>query len=88
MSQDEETKEKILPSLDMSEFSQKELSLLIRKVCPIPYMQNPTVFVSKDKIVIHKDKKGNVLFYPQQIKKLRNWFQFVHVSVFDLASMM
>jgi len=70
--QDEETKEKILPSLDMSEFSQKELSLLIRKVCPILYMQNPTVFVSKDKIVIHKDKKGNVLFYPQQIKKLRN----------------
>lgn len=69
-SQDEETKEMILPSLDMSAFSQEELSLIIRKVEPIPYEQKPTVLVFKDKLFVVKDKKGIVYFHPQRFEKL------------------
>ena len=54
----------------MSAFTQEELSLIIRKVKPIPYKQNPTVLVFKDKLFVVKDKKGIVYFHPQRFEKL------------------
>lgn len=67
--QDEETKKRILSSLDLSAFSQKELSDIIRKAGPKPVRPKRSTHIYKDIIFIGCDK-GEVFFFPQHYNKL------------------
>ena len=69
LKQDEETKKRILSSLDLSAFSQKELSDIIRKAGPKPVRPKRSTHIYKDIILIGCDK-GEVFFFPQHYNKL------------------
>ena len=62
---------RILNSLDMSAFSQEELSIIIRNAGQIPFELNPSVLVFKDVIRLVNDSKGVVFFLPQHYRKLK-----------------
>ena len=59
-----------MSSLDVSPFSQNELSAIIRKEKPIFYKQNPTVIFFKDKMVVKYNDVGRVALFPQHYSKI------------------
>ena len=68
---DEETKTKILSSLDMTKFSKEELLSLLRRSPPLPEHLTGTVIIFKDHMVQFDVGDNNIFFCPQHLSEIK-----------------